>query len=372
MKFKGKIKKFLIKKDIEALAKKGAQNVQMTLEQEQGEDAYIKATETAIEEIKKHPELAIKILTLINEEISPEIAVSTVIQLPNEENFTEETTKKAAAELRLEDDHIVTIIQKSDFGYEDSMEIAQQLSDEEIKQKIQQKLRDEEEERNLANLKKVYNRCNENMNEAELEAELNEVMRNVQFNTERIQEFRNRIIAKKIALNYAIYGTNIVSKQRSLISAKQMYEANIVEMAKEEYKKIEEKTESIRGEKIKQFNEQELRYKILKEIEATEVNTKFNEEETLNEIISIMKTTLTEAERKSVLIRLKEEVTNEKIRKTYEDMNNIGMTKTLSELSEDKRNNVLEILKTALNKRLRVAEKTPKLKTAKFIEKDER
>lgn len=372
MKISKKIKKFVKRKDVEALAEKGAQNVQAILEQEEGEEAYKKATETAIEEIKKHPELAIKILTLINEKISSEIAVNTVIQLPKEEDFSEETTKKATEELSLEDNHIIAIIQESDLGYKDSMEITQQLSDEEIKKKVQQKLKKEEEQRSLSSLKQIYKKCNEEMNEAELEEELNKAMVNININTEKIQELKNRIIAKKIALNYATYGTNIVSKQRTLISAKQMYEANMVEMAKEEYKKIEEETATIKGEKIKKFNEQELRYKILREIEATEVSTKFNEEETLNEIISIMKTTLKESERKAILIRLKEEVTNEKIRKTYESMKKTGITKILSELPENKREDVLEILKNVTSKRLKVAEKTPKLKTSEFINKDER
>lgn len=370
-----KLKNRLGKKNGEMLVEYGAEKVQNTFEQIEGEEAYDEAAKTAIEEIKKHPELALEILATINEKISSKVAVNTVIQLPEEEEFSEKTAVKVTEQLDLEDKHKVTIIEESNLEYQNKMEIAKQLEDKEIRDKIQQELKEQEEQRSLEELKQIYNMCNEDTNELTLEKQLNEVMKNIHIDTESIQKERNRIIAKKIAFNYARFGTNIVSKQRNLMTPKEMCEMNIVQIAKEEYKKILSKYQTIKGDKIKEFNEQELNYNILNEIEATALTDGFNEEATFKEVRSMMKTLMFE-ERKELLIKLKEEIKNKRTRETYQDMKKSGIVDTLADFSEKERKKILEIFKNVIDKRramsqhLKVAESTPKIKEYKFNRTD--
>lgn len=273
----------------EKLIEHGAEKVQATLDQIEGEQAYDEATKTAIQEIKKHPELAMKILATINENVSSQVVVNTVIQLPNEDVFSEKTAVKATEQLELNDEYKVTIIEESSLGYKNKMKIAKQLEDKEIRTKIQKDLRVKEEQRALDKLEKVYKMCNEEINEIQLKDEIDRTMKSIHIDTDAIQEKKNRIIARKIAYNYATYGTNIVSKQRLLMSPKMMYEIDIIQMAKEEYEKIMNEYESIRGQRIREFNEQELNYNILKEIEATSMLEEFDEETAFKEIKNMIR-----------------------------------------------------------------------------------
>ena len=368
---KGRLKKKFRKKDIDKLAEHGAEKVQTTLEQIDGEEAYDEATKTAIEEIKKHPELAMKILATINENVSSKVVVNTVIKLPQEEEFSEKTAVKAAEQLDLEDEHKVTIIVESNLEYENKMQIANQLEDKEIRDKIQKELKSKEEERSLNKLDEIYMMCNQAVNEVTLQNEIEKVMKNLPFETEAIHQKINRIIARKIAFNYATYGTNIVSKQRYLMTAKKMCEINMVQLAKEEYEKIISENDSSKENKIKAFNEEELKYNILKEMEVTVLEEEIDEEESFNELKTMLKTLMYD-ERKELLIKFKEEIQNKNIRKTYQGMRKLGLVQILSELEQNKRERVLETLKDVIEKRikahtkLKVAKITPKIKESKF------
>lgn len=360
------------KKDEGELARLGAEKVQTTLEQLEGNEAYNEATKKAIELIKEHPELAIKLLETINENVSPKVAVEAVIQLPSEEKFSGKIAVDATEQINFGDEQLLKIISNSDLGYDNKVQIAEQLNDDRRMEKVKQELKVEEEQRVLAELQQIYKKCNEGMNDAELEEQLNKVTESIHVHTQRICTQRNRIIARKIAFNYAIFGTNIVSKQRGLMLPKQMYENGIVQIAKEEYEKIVKEYEGkIKGGEIKEFDEEKLEKNILEEIKATERNPDFNEKAALARIIEIMNTTMTPDERRVVLENLEQVVGNKDIREIYLYMIKSGLTKTLTKLPKSERENALGTLKKVILKRnfmknAEAADKTPKVKDYKF------
>ena len=97
-------------KDDGQLVKDGAEKVQNTLDQLDGNKAYDEAIKIAIEEIKQHPELAIEILGFINENVSAKVAVEAVKQLPSEEKFSEQIAVNATEQIDFRDGQIVDII----------------------------------------------------------------------------------------------------------------------------------------------------------------------------------------------------------------------------------------------------------------------
>lgn len=359
--------------DEEELATRGANEVKTTLEQLNGNEAYDEAAKKTIELIKKHPGLAIKILETINEEVSTEVAVEAIIQLPSEKQFLGEIAVDAAKEIDFKDKQILKIISASnDLGYGEKVQIANQLNDDKRRDEVKQVLKKEEEQRVIDKLEEIYMICDENINENILEQKLVKLMEDMQIDTPAIRVNRNRIIARIVALNYARYGTNIVSKQRRLMSAKQMYENGIIRTAKEEYKKVvKEYGGMIKGIEIKEFDEEELEQNMLEEIKVTERDSEFDEKAVLERIIRMMQTTLPLEERKRILESLEQWILNKDIKETYLDMIESGLIGALSQLPHSERKNAFVRLKKATIKRnltrnVKVAEKTPRVKECKF------
>lgn len=352
-KFKGKYNQ----NDLGKLAEKGAEKVQATLE-EYKEEANIDevqiATDTAMEEMKKIPkrQLAVEMIGNINENVSPEVAVNAVIQLTEADEFSEKTAVEVATKTDFSDEHIITIIEEGSIGYEGKTAIAETLKDEKIREEIQQQIDKEEEKQCLQKLNKIYLLCDEDINELKLKKHLDEVMKDVHIDTNDIQEIKNKIIAKLIALNFARYGSNIVSKQTSLMSALEMRNNNIVRIAEAEYRKIEHENEAIKGRQLKKFNEHDLMDSISAEIEAAAKTDTFDEKTAIKKMTDSMYTFLRYDERKELLTAIQKEIENEKIRKTNKKIRESKVIEQLAELPESELNDVIKTLEKTLGKTL--------------------
>jgi len=353
--------KIFNKKHVEnLLIEHGAEMVQETFEQIDGEEAYDEATKTAIDFIKKHPDLATKILENINENISPTVAVNTVMQLPEKDVVSEDTMVKAIKKLDLKDEKKIEIIEEGGFGYKNKIEIAEQLEDEETRENMYQALYEEEEQRALIKLEKVYKMCNEEMNEVMLGQQLDKALEDIHIDSEAIREKRNRIVARKIAYNYATIGTTIVSKLRFVMSPKEMAQINIAQLVKEEHKILLKERENIKGRKIKPFNEEkieELNKKIDIELESTanmyDDDKEYSEEIAFKELRRNMRQ-FGYNFRKSLIQMFNNIVQNANMMKSFESLYKSGIIQRLAELPEDERKKAIEIYGDALEKRINV------------------
>jgi len=368
------------KQDIKELAEQKTEKVEEIYDsskKDETKDEVQLATEVAVEEILKYPEqdLAVEMIGMINENVSTEVAVNAVIQLTEEEKFSEKIAIEAVTQNDFNDKNIKEIIQKSSIGYEGKTAIVETLKDEQARDEMQEQIDSKEEQKCLKQLHRIYLLCDENINEAKLEKQLNEVMENTPIHTDAIQDIINKIVARLIAFNFARYGSNIISKQKSLMPASKMREVNIVEIAQEEYQKILKEYKTINGKKIKEFNANQLINSISIEIESAAKTDGFDEKRVLGEIAHSLKTFLRYDERKKWLIETQNEIENDKKRNTISKIRESGVIEQLSELPEDELEKVLKTLGKVLDERknkehrLKVAETTPKIKSYEFTTK---
>lgn len=342
--------------DLGKLAEQGVEKVQAALEEYKEEtdiDEIKVAVETAMEEMKKVPkrELAVEMIGNINENVSSEVAVNAVIQLTETEEFSEKTAVEVATKTDFTDEHIITIIEEGSIGYEGKTAIAETLKDEKIKEEIQQQLDDKEEQECLNKLKNIYSLCDENINELKLQGHYEKVMSNVGIHTDNIQEMINKIIGRMIALNFARYGSNIVSKQTSIMPALEMRKNNIEKIARAEYRKIVNEHKTIKGRPIKEFDEQYLMDSISAEIEAAAKTDEFDEKTAIKKMTESMYTFMRYDERKELLIEIQKEIESEKLRKINKKIRESKIIGQLTELEDDELDKVLETIGNVLEKR---------------------
>ena len=217
---------------------------------------------------------------------------------------------------------------------------------EEIEEEKREKQR-KEEMADLKSLESLYRQCNENMGDWKLVEELNKKMQMVRQVTPKIEEMKRKIVAKKIACNYAKNGTSTVYIFASVIPAIEMGKINMPELARREYEAIEKNPNLLRVKNMKKFNEQELRDNILAEVES-EAEKGFNETEAFKELESMLKI-LSVEERKKQIEGLKAIIKDSKLRSTVEHTK--GLVEELSKIPEEKRLKVISSIQDIVEER---------------------
>lgn len=216
---------------------------------------------------------------------------------------------------------------------------------EEIEEEKREKQR-KEEIADLNSLESLYRRCDENIGDWQLVEELNKKMKMVRRVTPKIEEMKRKIVAKKIACNYAKNGTSTVYILANVIPAIEMGKMNMPELARREYETIE-KNPNLKNKSRKKFNEQELRDNILAEVES-EAEKRFNETEAFKELESMLKILPVE-ERKKQIEGLKAIIKDSKLRATVEQTK--GLIDELSKIPEEKRLKVISSIQDVVEER---------------------
>ena len=279
------------------------------------------------------------------------MAVNTVTELP------ENQVIHVVENVPLQEEDKITIIENGDLGYDSKRKIAEQLEDEEIRGKVYQELYDGEERRALERLEELYDSCNEEMSEVVFEQQLRKIMEDVLIESDLVQEKINKIVARKIAYNYAVIGTTIVSKLRFVMLPKEMVERNIVQVVKEEHKKILKERKGINGKSIKPFDEkqiEELNKNIDIELESTanmnDDDKEYSEEIAFKEFRRNMGRFRYNA-RKVIMKKLNSIIQNDKKMQAYKDIEDAGLAQRLADLPDEQRKKVIETFMEALDKR---------------------
>ena len=352
--------------DLEKLAEQGAEEIKKNVQEAKDSDKDIESiAEMAYEQYQaitknmskeEKGEFAKKYADFLVEKkgIPFDIAYNYIIMMTGEKEVDNKYVIEPAK--KLPDAKVSELISENEaqLSLEDKFELAKggiqnpDLKDEklgEIEEEKREKQR-KEEIADLNSLESLYRRCDENLGDWQLVEELNKKMEKVRYVTPKIEEMKRKIVAKKIACNYAKNGTSTVYILANVIPAIEMGKMNMPELARREYETIE-KNPNLKNKNMKKFNEQELRDNILAEVES-EAEKSFNETEAFKELESMLKI-LSVEERKKQIEGLKAIIKDSKLRATVEQTK--GLIDELSKIPEEKRLKVISSIQGIVEER---------------------
>ena len=352
--------------DLEKLAEQGAEEIKKNVQEAMDSDKDIESiAEMAYEQYQaitknmskeEKGEFAKKYADFLVEKkgIPFDIAYNYIIMMTGEKEVDNKYVIEPAK--KLPDAKVSELISENEaqLSLEDKFELAKggiqnpDLKDEklgEIEEEKREKQR-KEEIADLNSLESLYRRCDENLGDWQLVEELNKKMEKVRYVTPKIEEMKRKIVAKKIACNYAKNGTSTVYILANVIPAIEMGKMNMPELARREYETIE-KNPNLKNKSMKKFNEQELRDNILAEVES-EAEKSFNETEAFKELESMLKI-LSVEERKKQIEGLKAIIKDSKLRATVEQTK--GLIDELSKIPEEKRLKVISSIQSIVEER---------------------
>ena len=353
--------------DLEQLAEQGAEEVKKNVQEAKKSDKDIESiAEMAYEQYQaltknmskeQKGEFARQYANFLVEKkgIPFDIAYNYIIMMTGEKEVDNKYVIEPAK--KLPDAKVSELISEDEaqLSLEDKFELAKggiqnpDLKDEKLEE-IEEEKREKQRKEEMADLKSLeslYRQCNENMGDWKLVEELNKKMQMVRQVTPKIEEMKRKIVAKKIACNYAKNGTSTVYIFASVIPAIEMGKINMPELARREYETIEKNPNLLRVKNMKKFNEQELRDNILAEVES-EAEKGFNETEAFKELESMLKI-LSVEERKKQNEGLKAIIKDSKLRSTVEQTK--GLVEELSKIPEEKRLKVISSIQDIVEER---------------------
>ncbi len=395
MNIKEFIAKIFPKRNLEMLAAQEAEKLKKSIEQEkENADDDEKILQASVEEAYNRYDGITKNMTkeqkqkfgeiyvnfLVEKKGIPYAAARVVVSAMLEDEEIDNEPVKGIAK-QLPDKEIDKLISTSDIPLKEKYEIVKEgiedpeLQDaklEELDEEKENERKEEEEKRKkiekniIEKLNIIYDNCNLRQGDNDVVKEISKVV-GMNPNTTEIKKLEKEIIAKKMAYNYARFGTTIISSFTGIIPAIEMNEVDMARMTRIQYEEIIKETDKIDGVKIKEFNEEELRDKILSEIKSIS----FDEEEkqALKELNGVLKT-LSPKERIEQIKNMTESVKDTDLRKTQRETKKL--MKNLSRLPEHSRKIAIKGFEEVLAKRIQIqkgmksAEKIPQFKTFKF------
>lgn len=289
------------KKDPVALAQKGIEQVQETIENAE-EDTVVenalKAANEAFENltVRMSPEQKGKFVQkfansmIKTEDIPNDVPaeyISTMIKkadIPNK--YVIETAKD------LPDSKKSQLTQKTSIPIDDRKELLGSIEDKEIKQQQKEKLEQEEKRiiemkkrRVIDSLEKIYTTCGELQRDSDVSDRIYSILytangtltENARYlSKEEIESEKAKIVAKRIAYNMNSFGSTQLNYLSQILSAKDMRRLGVIPKAIHEYSQIDEK-----GRK---FNQKELTASITR-LESKEIKKGgYNEKEEFEKI----------------------------------------------------------------------------------------
>lgn len=353
--------------DLEELAEQGAEKVKKNVQEANESEKDIESiAEMAYEQYQaltknmskeQKGEFAKKYASFLVEKkgIPFDIAYNYIIMMTGEKEVDNKYVIEPAK--KLPDAKVSKLLSEDDaqLSIEDKFELAkggiqnQDLKDEKLEE-IEEEKREKQKKEEIADLNSLdslYRRCNENMGDWQLVEELKNKMQMVRNVTPKIEEMKRKIVAKKIACNYAKNGTSTVYILTNVIPAIEMGKINMPELARREYESIEKNPNLLEINNMRKFNEKELRDNILAEVES-EVEKEFNETEAFTELESMLKI-LSVEERKKQIDRLKAIIKDSKLRVTVEQTERL--VEELSKIPEEKRLKVINSIQGIIEER---------------------
>lgn len=236
-------------------------NIEEKFNEAEGEETATKqAVEEAIKKLEKTPGLSEAVLRelLVRKDISNTIPVETIKNIP-ESGIPNDTLVEIVEKLsdELPDNKVLEIAEETDLGLQRKQKIFEAVSDPETKRKKQEELL-------LRELDKIYMNISAEQGEFEILGNINRVIQaKPDFDSEKMKALINRILAKKMVLNYMNFNITMPRKFTELKSVEDMFSENFPKIAEYEYRKMPR----IDREEAKfQFKEMKFREDLLTEM----------------------------------------------------------------------------------------------------------
>ena len=216
--------------------KKIVGNIEEKFNAAEGEEVATKqAVEEAIKKLEKTPGLSEAVLRelLVRKDISNAIPVETIKNIP-ESGIPNDTLVEVVEKLsdELPDNKVLEIAEETDLGLQKKQKIFEAVSDPETKRKKQEELL-------IRELDKIYMNISSEQGEFEILENINRVLQvNPDLDSEKMKSLIDRILAKKMVLNYMNFNITMPRKFAELKSIEEMFSENFPKIAEYEYKKM--------------------------------------------------------------------------------------------------------------------------------------
>ncbi len=216
--------------------KKIVGNIEEKFNAAEGEEVATKqAVEEAIKKLEKTPGLSEAVLRelLVRKDISNAIPVETIKNIP-ESGIPNDTLVEVVEKLsdELPDNKVLEIAEETDLGLQKKQKIFEAVSDPETKRKKQEELL-------IRELDKIYMNISSEQGEFEILENINRVLQvNPDLDSEKMKSLIDRILVKKMVLNYMNFNITMPRKFAELKSVEEMFSEDFPKIAEYEYKKM--------------------------------------------------------------------------------------------------------------------------------------
>ena len=216
--------------------KKIVGNIEEKFNAAEGEEVATKqAVEEAIKKLEKTPGLSEAVLRelLVRKDISNAIPVETIKNIP-ESGIPNDTLVEVVEKLsdELPDNKVLEIAEETNLGLQKKQKIFEAVSDPETKRKKQEELL-------IRELDKIYMNISLEQGEFEILENINRVLQvNPDLDSEKMKSLIDRILVKKMVLNYMNFNITMPRKFAELKSVEEMFSEDFPKIAEYEYKKM--------------------------------------------------------------------------------------------------------------------------------------
>lgn len=286
-----------------------------------------------------------------------DVAADFITKMIDDENVPNKYVIEPA--MGLPSEKISDVVENENISIEHKEVLVSSMEDEEIREEATRKIEQEIEEKRirkekeikqkklneLKQLVRIYSGCDFEKSDYDIIHELQGFDNSKQYNTVEEEKIRQRIIAKKIACNYAKYGTTRISKLSEYMTATEMKQIDMLELVQKEYEKII-KRQKDKEIKIFEYDKENLKRQIIENSVKEEQNkVECDQENKIEQKIKDIREelrALSPEVRKNEINIFEERIGNEKRRNTYNMIEASGLIEKLQSLSLEDAEKVLK------------------------------
>lgn len=217
------------------------------------EEAIKEATRRATQEINSNPDLALKVLKLMekSDELPKQVIVETIKNIPNTEQIKNpgQTVVKAVENSDLLNSRdIKEIIKEADITVPTAQKVADQIPDDVIREEEKERLEKVERERriqakkqqeqnNIQKLKDMYVHC-KGIDDKSIFDELRKIRQ--ENRNQKIKDMIIRVLAREAAIECKQVGIARLYEMYRIITPEEMLESGFPDLVEEEYEEIKD------------------------------------------------------------------------------------------------------------------------------------
>lgn len=217
------------------------------------EEAIKEASRRAIEEINSNPEMALKVLKLMeeSEELPKKVIVETIKKIPKTEQIENpgQTVIKAVENSDLlNSGDIKEIIKEADISIPTAKEVADQIPNDEIRRAEKERLEKVEKERKIQAKKEQEQKINQELKNMYVncsgikDTNILERLKKIRLEnkSQKVKEMVMRVLARKTAIEFKQVGNARLYEMYKIITAEDMLESKFPDLVEEEYEEIKD------------------------------------------------------------------------------------------------------------------------------------